>query len=723
MNPRRRNQIKKAVLCSAAICGIFLAATSANALNNTSFEAPDKGDKGYEYAPAAASWVFSNIPSAGRGAGLSGPNGPWKCDNISPDPGGDQFAFLQRDARITQDMSGLVIGGTYELNFFESYRTEKEPGNNLTVILDEGLSTEMMIYSNNNVTNRTWALRRSSYFVPAKTSYTLTFRTVNPLGGAGDRTTIIDGVALNMVDPPPVMYVKITNDANCDITVFKNYTHKLDFGQGAPGALINGVQFNAYNKAASGTLNFSRSATSGTLEDHAGNNPVGISGSLTELMRDMYYNNGNAAGGTTTWTLSGLTAGVTYDTRIYVRQWSPGSSRLATFVFDPDGAGPISNATVQVSEDDARSVGMAAAADPYYLNYRFTAVNDENLVITATQHNSGNSWHLYGITNEKVEPRLKAMSPKDNATGILVASDLVATFDAAVFKGTGHITLKQSSDNSVVESINVNSAAVTVSGSTVTIKPTVNLEVNTGYYVEMDAGAFVDHAARACPAVTGNSKWNFTTITDIFSFTKITNDSDCDIKASKTYTHKLDFGLGAPGALINGVQFAAYSNAANGTLNFSRAVSAGAPSDHLGNNGHNVSGNLVNLMTDMYYSGDAPAGGMTTWTLSGLTAGVNYETRIYVRQWAPGRRVMTLVFDPDGAGPISDVVTQINEDNAASVGMSAANDAYYISYPFMAVAGENLVITATTHLNNATWHLYGLTNEVIPPMGTILLIQ
>ena len=76
---------------------------------------------------------------------------------------------------------------------------------------------------------------------------------------------ILVGVAVAILGftPPPahagtITYVGITGDADCNISADITYTHALDFGTGAPGALINGVQFDAYNNAANGTLNFNR---------------------------------------------------------------------------------------------------------------------------------------------------------------------------------------------------------------------------------------------------------------------------------------------------------------------------------------------------------------------------------------------------------------------------------------------------------------------------------
>ena len=237
---------------------------------------------------------------------------------------------------------------------------------------------------------------------------------------------VLATVAILGLTPPAnagtISYVQITGDADSGISADNVYTHTIDFGRGTPGALINGVQFEAYTAAANGTLNFNRESSSGNASDHAGNANYNVTGGLVALLTDMYYNGGNTPGGTTTWTLSGLTAGKTYHTRLYTRTWGAGvgNARLVTFVFDPDGAGPTSD-TVDISQDNATSVGFANGTDAYYVNYEFKAVAGQDLVIHASQDNNNASWHLYGLSNQEFssEPIAFSPDPADRATDVL----------------------------------------------------------------------------------------------------------------------------------------------------------------------------------------------------------------------------------------------------------------------------------------------------------------
>ena len=330
------------------------------------------------------------------------------------------------------------------------------------------------------------------------------------------------------------------------------------------------------------------------------------------------------------------------------------------------------------------------------------------------------SWTFRTADPDVTPPLVATLSPPNSSTEAPLAVELIITFDEPVQQGAGDIVIRNASDSNIVEIIA--SASATFAGAEATIHPTNILAATTGYYVEIDAGAFVDLSGNDFAGISGPATWSFsTTEAGEFAYVHITGDADSGIHTNTVYTHALDFGRGNPGALINGVQFAAYNAAANGSLNFSRTVAAGTLNDNPGNAAHNVTGNLANLMTDMLFNGNNEPDSTTTWTLSGLTPGLTYDTRVYVRKWgASSLRLVNLVFDPDGAGPRADTTGTISEDDATSVGMAAANDAYYISYTFTALTSE-LVITATQENNNYSWHLYGLSNQESTPPADLAI--
>jgi methionine-rich copper-binding protein CopC len=114
--------------------------------------------------------------------------------------------------------------------------------------------------------------------------------------------------------------------------------------------------------------------------------------------------------------------------------------------------------------------------------------------------------------NDTTPPTVATLNPTDDASGVLTYVNLSATFDEGIQKSTGNITLKKSADNSTVETFDVaTSPRITVSGATLTINPTSNLEGNTGYYVEIDATAVKDLANNAFAGIAGATTWNFTT--------------------------------------------------------------------------------------------------------------------------------------------------------------------------------------------------------------------
>ncbi len=107
-------------------------------------------------------------------------------------------------------------------------------------------------------------------------------------------------------------------------------------------------------------------------------------------------------------------------------------------------------------------------------------------------------------------PLATTFTPADNAVNVSTSTNLSIVFNEAIQKGTGNIVIKKISDNSIVQTIDVTTAAVNIAGTTVTtiINP---LLLGTAYYTEIDATAIKDIANNNYAGIVGNSVWNFTT--------------------------------------------------------------------------------------------------------------------------------------------------------------------------------------------------------------------
>lgn len=98
-------------------------------------------------------------------------------------------------------------------------------------------------------------------------------------------------------------------------------------------------------------------------------------------------------------------------------------------------------------------------------------------------------------------PTVSSTNPLDGAVDVAVASDIVLTFNEAIQRGVGLITIRNSTDNALVEAFDAaSSERVTIVNSvsegkyTLTINPTDNLNVQSEYVVELEAGVVRDAA-------------------------------------------------------------------------------------------------------------------------------------------------------------------------------------------------------------------------------------
>ena len=122
-----------------------------------------------------------------------------------------------------------------------------------------------------------------------------------------------------------------------------------------------------------------------------------------------------------------------------------------------------------------------------------------------------NELEYFGST-DSTNPTLILSVPPDNATGVAEDANIVLTFDEIVDAETGNITIKKTSDNSTVETIDVTGGQLSGSGSTeITLNPSVTLDSSTEHYVLIDATAFDDVSGNSYAGISSTTALSFTT--------------------------------------------------------------------------------------------------------------------------------------------------------------------------------------------------------------------
>lgn len=157
---------------------------------------------------------------------------------------------------------------------------------------------------------------------------------------------------------------------------------------------------------------------------------------------------------------------------------------------------------------------------------------------------------VWNFTTADVEaPTVGTLSPLDEAVDVSVSANLVVTFDENVQKGTGNITIKKTSDDSTVETIDVTTGLVGISSAVATINPASDLPGATGCYILIDSGAFKDMSNNDHAGISLKTVWNFTVETTfsgtISTFGNLTPDA----------THKWVGGAVAANGSIYGAPY------------------------------------------------------------------------------------------------------------------------------------------------------------------------
>ena len=136
--------------------------------------------------------------------------------------------------------------------------------------------------------------------------------------------------------------------------------------------------------------------------------------------------------------------------------------------------------------------------------------NDGDIDVFNTNYESAGDNRYFQLTGSP--PSISSTSPSDGATEVSVTANIVLNFSENVTVLSGNISIRKSSDDSLVESINVTSGQLTGSGTTsITINPSSNFDVGTSYYVLIDKGSFKDVDNTTFKGIEGKTTFNFTT--------------------------------------------------------------------------------------------------------------------------------------------------------------------------------------------------------------------
>lgn len=208
---------------------------------------------------------------------------------------------------------------------------------------------------------------------------------------------------------------------------------------------------------------------------------------------------------------SGATTGVV--------QYKVGSGAfvdIATVSYSVSASTGASLAAIDLSGiSDLQNVPSGTAVTFRIVNYGGTATGGTWYVFDVA-NSTASDFELDGTVSnsggDMTPPTVIALNPADNATSVPVSASPSITFNENVKKGTGSILIKRTIDNSTFETIPVTSSQVVVSGTGVTITPGSFFTNNTGYYLEIPAGAIEDNAGNDYPGISGTTAWNFTTL-------------------------------------------------------------------------------------------------------------------------------------------------------------------------------------------------------------------
>ena len=109
-------------------------------------------------------------------------------------------------------------------------------------------------------------------------------------------------------------------------------------------------------------------------------------------------------------------------------------------------------------------------------------------------------------------PFITFTTPSDDAVGVQTSTSLSITFNEAIIRGNGDVTITESATGVVHERINVKDSRISfLSDRIIKVDPKNNLRFNTEYYISMSEGSFLDLYDNQFAGMARTDTYNFTT--------------------------------------------------------------------------------------------------------------------------------------------------------------------------------------------------------------------
>jgi len=423
-----------------------------------------------------------------------------------------------------------IVRIQYSFNNINWFDVFSIVGDNTVVGLAEQTNAAPVLDSNNDnigdvpkvVINETFANFEGTFETGGNTNVHIRVYMENLTGGDEDIAFDdfkVEVAAPTDVTPPTVSSITVNGSPTANAT---SVSYNVTFSEDVTGVTTN--DFTVDGSGVTGTIsNISGSGSSYVVT-------VGSVSGTGTLSIDLKSSGTNIIDASSNAITTGFTAGEnhTVDTDAptatnitvngsptanatnvsYNVTFSENVTGVTTNDFTVDGSGVTGNIT-NVSGSGANYVITVSSVSG--TGTLSIDLKSNGTTITDANNNAINGGFTAGSVHnvDTVAPNLTVSSPADNATGVLVNQNIELTFSENISKGTGNIIIKKTVDNSILETINISSAQVSIASNVATINPSNNFELNTAYHVEIDNTVFNDAANNSYAGISANSTLNF----------------------------------------------------------------------------------------------------------------------------------------------------------------------------------------------------------------------